>query len=150
MREAIALGEQGMQAGAGGPFGAVVVKDGKVIGRGQNRVLQSSDPTAHAEVVAIREACASLGAFQLTGCALYSSCEPCPMCLGAVYWARPEALYFAASREDAAAIEFDDAWLYHELTLAITDRNMPTHQLCRDEAAAMMRAWLDKADRTPY
>src|SRR6187402_191609 len=115
MLEAIELSFQGQRAGKGGPFGAVVVKDGKIIGRGFNQVTSNNDPTAHAEVVAIRDACKNLNDFQLAGCEIYTSCEPCPMCLGAIYWARPDKVYYANTRQDAADIDFDDSMIYEEL-----------------------------------
>ncbi len=151
LREAIALARAGMERGDGGPFGCVIVKDGAVIGRGNNRVTSSHDPTAHAEVVAIREACAALGSFQLTGCVLYTSCEPCPMCLGAIYWARPERIVFAATRTDAADAGFDDQLIYDELPLAPEQRRIPTvPAVLRDEARAVFAAWKEKEDRVRY
>lgn len=150
MRHAISLGATGMASGCGGPFGAVVVRDGQIIGEGFNRVLADKDPTAHAEVVAIRRACHTLGHFQLEGCTLYASCEPCPMCLGAIYWARPDRLLFAAGREDAARLGFDDAFIYRELVLPPNARKIPTAQLGASEAVRMMEAWVDKSDRTMY
>lgn len=150
LQEALRLAQQGLDAGDGGPFGAVVVKDGEIIGRGWNRVLGSNDPTAHAEVTAIREACAHLGSFQLDGCVIYSSCEPCPMCLGAIYWARPAALYFAATREDAAAAGFDDAHIYHELPLPLEQRSIPMQRIPLEGSDELFRQWLDSPDRIPY
>ena len=150
LRRAVDLAERGVAAGDGGPFGAVVVLDGEVIAEGWNRVLGTNDPTAHAEVTAIRAACAALGSFQLPGAVVYASCEPCPMCLGAVYWARPAALYFAASRHDAARAGFSDADIYDELTLPSGARTLPFHQLEVPGAVEVFRAWLDKADRTLY
>lgn len=125
LRQAIAEAVSGVRDKAGGPFGALVVKKGVVIGRGCNQVTSGNDPTAHAEVVAIRAACAALGSFQLQGCDVYASCEPCPMCLGALYWARPRAIYFAAGREDAAAAGFDDALIYQELSRPVEARQLP-------------------------
>src|SRR5258706_15243445 len=136
MREAIRISVEQMRAGQGGPFGAVVVKDGRIIARGWNRVTTSHDPTAHAEVTAIREACRALGDFRLTECELYSSCEPCPMCLGAIYWARIQRLYFAAGRQDAAEAGFDDEFIYREGPLAPAERRLPTRQLLRPVAGA--------------
>lgn len=150
LKEALRLAKEGMAAGQGGPFGAVVVKDGEIIGRGYNRVLGSNDPTAHAEVTAIREACSHLGSFQLEGCVIYSTCEPCPMCLGAIYWARPDALYFAATREDAAAAGFDDAHIYRELALPLEARSIPMERLDLPGTAELFRQWLEDPDHIPY
>lgn len=148
MRRAIVEGETGMAGGLGGPFGAVVVKDGVVVAAQHNRVVSDQDPTAHAEVLAIRQACRSLGTRALRGCEIYASCEPCPMCLGAIYWARLDRLYYAASREDAAAIGFDDAHIYSELDTPSQKRQLPAEQLLKDDARAMMQAWLSvPADR---
>jgi guanine deaminase len=127
-----------------------VVKDGKVIASGANEVTSSNDPTAHAEVVAIRKACEVLGTFQLDGCEIYCSCEPCPMCLGAIYWSRPSKVYFANTKHDAAAIEFDDHFIYKELDLAIHERSLPTSQLLRDEALVAFEAWKKSSIRTDY
>lgn len=150
MQRAIELSRVHMEAGEGGPFGAVVVKDGLIVGEGWNRVTSSQDPTAHAEVVAIRRACERLGTFQLRGCEIYTSCEPCPMCLGAVYWARLDRLWYANGRADAAAIQFDDEWLYREVALPAEARRLPSRQLLRDEALDVFRAWAKKPDKTPY
>lgn len=150
MREAIRLSVEKMRAGCGGPFGAVVVREGRIIGRGWNQVTTSNDPTAHAEVVAIREACRHLGDFRLAGCELYASCEPCPMCLGAAYWARVDRLYFAAGRQDAADAGFDDEFLYGEIALPFSQRRLATAQGLRDEALAAFAEWKAKADRIPY
>jgi len=150
LREAIALAREGMQSGLGGPFGALVVRDGEVIGRGQNRVTSTMDPTAHAEVVAIREACRHLGHFQLEGCILYSSCEPCPMCLGAIYWARPDRVYYAGSREDAAAAGFDDDLIYRELPLPPAERRIPMHSMLGEEARALFEEWIAFPGKLPY
>lgn len=151
LREAIALAREGMDRNEGGPFGCVIVKDGQVIGRGNNRVTSSNDPTAHAEVVAIREACRSLGAFQLDGCTLYTSCEPCPMCLGAIYWARPDRIVFAATREDAAEAGFDDQLIYDELPLPPEQRRIPTQaRVLRKEAQAVFEDWRTKEDKVRY
>lgn len=150
LREAIQLAEAGMQRGDGGPFGCVIVKDGAIIGRGNNRVTSTNDPTAHAEVVAIREACAALGNFQLTGCTLYTSCEPCPMCLGAIYWARPDRIVFAATRQDAADAGFDDSLIYDELPLTPERRRILTQQDLRDEAQAVFLLWRGKSDKVAY
>ena len=150
MREAIRISVEQMRAGQGGPFGAVVVKDGRIIARGWNRVTTAHDPTAHAEMMAIREACRALGDFRLTGCELYSSCEPCPMCLGAIYWARLERLYFAADRRDAAEAGFDDEFIYREGPLAPGQRRLPTVQVLREAAVQAFAEWKTKADKVPY
>jgi guanine deaminase len=150
LREAIRVARARMLAGRGGPFGAIVAKDGVVIARGWNAVTSSNDPTAHAEVVAIRRACRKLGTFQLAGCVLYSSCEPCPMCLAAAYWARVERLVLAASRDDAARAGFDDAFIYDEVPLALEERSLPTTQLLRAEGVVVFDEWLAKPDRVPY
>ena len=150
MQAAIDQARKGMEAGEGGPFGAIVVKDGVIVGRGNNKVTSSNDPTAHAEVTAIRDACKNLNSFQLDGCVLYSSCEPCPMCLGAIYWARPDKLYFACSREDAAEIGFDDDFIYKEIPLPIHKRKIDTAQLMQEEGLSVFKAWTDKEDREMY
>src|SRR5688572_3109691 len=129
MREAIRLSITNVDTGNGGPFGAVIVKNGKIIARGANSVLSNNDPTAHAEVVAIREACNVLGSFQLDGCEIYTSCEPCPMCLGAIYWARPDKVYYANTKEDAAKIDFDDAHIYEELEFPLSERKLKFEQI---------------------
>ena len=150
MKVAIQLAIEGVHNGLGGPFGAVVVKDGLIIGKGQNRVLADRDPTAHAEVVAIRQACEHLGHFQLEGCVIYTSCEPCPMCLGALYWARPSRIVFGSGREDAASISFDDAFIYRELDHHHSQRHIPTQQMMREEALKAFQVWVDKEDKTRY
>jgi guanine deaminase len=150
MREAIQLSIDSMRAGNGGPFGAVIVKDGKIIAKGSNRVTSTNDPTAHAEVVAIREACKVLNTFQLTGCEIYTSCEPCPMCLGAIYWARPDKMYYANTKSDAAAIGFDDQFIYKELELDMDDRHLPTEQMLNDEALVAFKEWEQKTDKIDY
>ncbi len=150
MREAIAMAKKGMNSNAGGPFGAVVVKDGKVVGRGHNMVLRTNDPTAHAEVVAIRDACKNLGDFQLEGCVIYTSCEPCPMCMGAIYWARPSKVYYACTKNDAADIGFDDDFIYKELDVPLSRRKIPSFPLLRDEALPLFRGWTEKEDKTLY
>lgn len=150
MREAIRLSQEKMRAGCGGPFGAVVVHDGEIIARGWNQVTSSGDPTAHAEIVAVREACRHRRDFQLAGCELYTSCEPCPMCLGAIYWARLDRLYFAAGRQDAAAAGFDDAFLYTELNLPLRERRLATTQILREEALPVFAEWRAKPDKIPY
>jgi tRNA(Arg) A34 adenosine deaminase TadA len=150
MREAIRLSREGMEKNEGGPFGCIVVKDGKIVGRGNNKVSSSNDPTAHAEVTAIRDACRNLGTFQLSGCDIYTSCEPCPMCLGAIYWARPDRVFFANTRHDAAAIGFDDSMIYEEMALDMALRKIPLRSLCREEALDVFRAWKEKDDKTLY
>jgi tRNA(Arg) A34 adenosine deaminase TadA len=150
MARAIELALRGVEANDGGPFGCVVVKDGVVIGEGNNRVTSTNDPTAHAEVVAIRNACQSLNNFQLDGCVIYTSCEPCPMCLGAIYWARPSAVFYAGSREDAAAAGFDDALIYREIETPIEERKLKMHQIMRDEAKNAFRLWIEKEDKIEY
>ena len=150
MREAIRLSIEKMQAGFGGPFGAVVVKDGQIIARGFNQVTATRDPTCHAEVDAIRKACQALGTFRLDGCDLYSSCEPCPMCLGAIYWARPARVFYGNTKADAAAVGFDDQFIYDEIEKPLAERRLPMHQLLRDEALAGFRAWEQHGNKTPY
>jgi tRNA(Arg) A34 adenosine deaminase TadA len=150
MREAIRCSAQGMENNEGGPFGAVVVKDGKIIGRGNNCVTSSNDPTAHAEVVAIRDACRNLGHFQLDDCVLYTSCEPCPMCLGAIYWARPSKVYYACTRADAAHVGFDDDMIYREIPMPIEQRHISMTQLLRQEALEVFDRWQQKTDKTAY
>jgi guanine deaminase len=150
MREAIRLARENMRAGAGGPFGAVVVKDGVIIGRGWNQVTSANDPTAHAEVMAIRAACQARGDFRLNGAAIYTSCEPCPMCLSAIYWARIERVYFAGTREDAAAAGFDDALLYREVALPLGERTIPFNALLREEALTAFAEWNAKPDKVRY
>ena len=150
MREAIALSIKGMKNGEGGPFGCVIVKNSVVIGRGNNRVTSTNDPTAHAEVVAIRDACQKLSSFQLDGCTIYTSCEPCPMCLGAIYWARPDRIIYACTREDAAAIDFDDDFLYKELVTPMSERRIPILPLLREEGLVAFKAWKNMVNRTAY
>lgn len=150
LRRTLELARLGSEAGAGGPFGAVIVKDGEVIAESWNTVLATHDPTAHAEVNALRAACARLGTFHLEGCILYASCEPCPMCLAAAYWARVERIVFANRREDAAAIGFSDAELYRELTLPLEARTIPTERVELPDALAPMRNWLDNPKRELY
>lgn len=149
MREALRLATESVERG-GGPFGAVIVKDGEIIARGSNRVTSSSDPTAHAEIVAIRQACERLGSFQLEGCDVYSSTEPCPMCMGALYWARPGRVFYASDRGDAAAAGFDDQFIYDELARAVEARDLEIHQLRVDGAGDEFRAWNSKEDRVEY
>lgn len=150
LRKAINLAEEGMRQNSGGPFGAVVVKEGMVVAEAYNAVTSTKDPTAHAEMVAIREACKSLDSFQLTGCTLYTSCEPCPMCLGAIYWARLDRVVYAADRTDAAVIHFDDEFIYEEIDKKIADRSVPFEQSLRDEAVEVFRKWDRKKDKIDY
>jgi guanine deaminase len=150
MLRAIELAIANVQSGRGGPFAAVVVRDGRVLGEGTNSVTASNDPTAHAEVVAIRAACAAIGTFQLDGCDLYTTCEPCPMCLGAIYWARPARVYFASTAADAAAAGFDDAFIYEQITLPLAERKIPFLEMMREESLACFRAWAEKPDRIDY
>jgi guanine deaminase len=150
MREVIRLSIENIRSGKGGPFAALVVKDGMIIARGTNIVTSANDPTAHAEVVAIREACKTLGSFQLVGCEIYSSCEPCPMCLGAIYWARPERVLYGNSKEDAAEIDFDDSFIYEEFPKKMSDRRIPMEQLLHEEALAGFEEWKKKADKLKY
>lgn len=150
MFEAIELSIRNVRDGKGGPFAAIVVKDGRVIARGTNLVTSTSDPTAHAEIVAIREACKALKSFQLDGCEIYTSCEPCPMCIGAIYWARPAKIYFGSTRQDAAKIGFDDSLIYNEITKSIWKRKIPMIQCMREEALAAFREWQEKADKIAY
>ena len=149
MRRAIALARESVASG-GGPFGAVVARDGRIVSEGRNRVTVWNDPTAHAEVVAIREACRALSTFQLEGCSVYSSCEPCPMCLGALYWARPARLLFACTRDDAAAAGFDDELIYRELVLPIDARRLPTSTLLRTEGLTAFADWRSASTRRDY
>lgn len=150
MAEAIRLSVANVEEGKGGPFGAVIVKDGKIIARGVNNVTGGNDPTAHAEVVAIRNACQVLGSFQLDGCEIYTSCEPCPMCLGAIYWARPDKMYYANSKEDAAAIEFDDQFIYEEMARPIGERKLFTQQMMRGEAMEAFEKWKTSLKKIEY
>ena len=150
MEEAIRLSISNVEEGKGGPFGAVVVKDGKIIARGVNLVTTNNDPTAHAEVVAIREACKVLDTFQLDGCEIYTSCEPCPMCLGAIYWTRPAKLFYANTKEDATAINFDDQFIYEEMARPITERKLFTQQIMREEALEAFKKWSESNIKTEY
>jgi tRNA(Arg) A34 adenosine deaminase TadA len=150
MRRAIALATENVLSDAGGPFGAVVVCDGKIIATGVNLVTSTNDPTAHAEVVAIRAACKALGSFQLHGCTVYTSCEPCPMCLTAIYWARCDAIYYGSSAADAAAAGFDDSFLYEEVKRPIDQRTIPTKRLLGDEAIESFNTWRAKTDKIEY
>jgi len=150
MARAIQLSVESVHSGRGGPFGAVIVRNGEIIAEGVNRVTSSNDPTAHAEVVAIRQACTKLGTFELKDCELYTSCEPCPMCLGAIYWARLSRIYYANTAADAAAIGFDDSFIYSELQVIPTERRVPAQQMMHEEALAAFRAWAEKPDKKPY
>src|SRR6266478_4750563 len=150
MRRAIAMALENVRSGSGGPFAAVIVKENRIIAEGTNRVTRSNDPTAHAEVVAIREACRVLADFQLTGCDLYTTCEPCSMCLGAIYWARPARIFFAATAADAAAAGFDDAFIYDELKIAPAGRRIPMAQILRDDSLAIFSVWKQQENKTPY
>ena len=150
MKEAIRLSIANVTEGKGGPFAAVVVKDGKIIARGVNSVTSTNDPTAHAEVVAIRNACKELNSFQLDDCNIYSSCEPCPMCLGAIYWARPARLFYANTKIDAANIQFDDQFIYEEIARPINERKLFTKQLLRDEAIEAFKLWKDSKAKIGY
>jgi tRNA(Arg) A34 adenosine deaminase TadA len=150
LREAIRLSVEKMEANEGGPFGAVVVRNGEVVGRGWNRVTSTNDPTAHAEVVAIRDACSRLKTFSFAGCEIYSSCEPCPLCLAAIYWSRLDRIYYAATCDDAAVAGFDDRSFYHEIRKPAGERAIPMEQALRDEALLALHAWAKKADRVRY
>jgi tRNA(Arg) A34 adenosine deaminase TadA len=150
MRAAIQLSRQKMLAGAGGPFGAVIVLDGHIIARGWNRVTSANDPTAHAEITAIRAACRKLQTFQLDDCELYTSCEPCPMCLAAIYWARCKKVFYANSRRDAARIQFDDELIYREVARPVSQRKIPMQQMLRPEALSVFTEWQAKADKIRY
>jgi guanine deaminase len=150
MRMAIELSESGVKEGLGGPFGCIVVKAGKVIGVGSNSVLATNDPTAHAEVVAIREACKNLGTHQLQGCTVFASCEPCPMCLGAIYWARPDKVYYANRKEDAASVGFDDDFIYQEINLPPASRKIPFVHTISEEARKAFELWTEKENKTLY
>jgi tRNA(Arg) A34 adenosine deaminase TadA len=150
MKKAIALATGNVVSGAGGPFGAVVVRDGQIIATGVNQVTSTNDPTAHAEVVAIRAACKALGDFQLTGCVVYTSCEPCPMCLAALYWSRCDAIFFGNSAADAMAAGFDDSFLYEEIAQPLDQRKIPTRRLLGEEAMESFNAWRAKTDKIEY
>jgi len=150
MARAIQLSIDNVRTGSGGPFGAVVAKDGKIIAEGVNSVTATNDPTAHAEIIAIREACKKLGAFELIGCEIYTSCEPCPMCLGAIYWARPDRVYFGNTAADAANAGFDDSHIYDEIPKAHPDRQIPMMQMMRDEAIEAFRAWEKEVKKVRY
>lgn len=150
MRRAIALSLENVRSGRGGPFAAIVVRGDKVIAEGTNQVTSKNDPSAHAEVLAVRTACSVLKHFQLIGCEIYTSCEPCPMCLGLIYWARPDKVYYANTAEDATAIGFDDSRIYHEFASPPAHRSIAMVQMLRDEALAAFRAWQAKADKILY
>ncbi len=150
MERAIELAKTGMKTGSGGPFGCVIVKNEKVIAEGFNEVVSSNDPTSHAEIVAIRRACKKLHSFQLTGCEIYASCEPCPMCLGAIYWARPERVFFASTRKDAAKAGFDDEFIYEELHIDPGLRKIPMLHTGNREALNVFKEWAEKEDKTEY
>lgn len=150
MKAAVNAALKGMDNNEGGPFGCVVVKDGEIVGRGNNKVTSTNDPTAHAEVNAIRDACKNLNSFQLEGCEIYTSCEPCPMCLGAIYWARPDKVYYGSNQIDAANIGFDDEFIYKEIPLPYTERSIPFQQLGRKVALEAFIKWEEKEDKTKY
>lgn len=147
---AVDLSRRGMQRGDGGPFGAIVVKGEEVVGEGWNQVLEHNDPTAHAEVMAIRNACKQLGTFQLNDCDIFTSCEPCPMCLGAIYWARPQRVYYANTKEDATAIDFDDSFIYEEINVPHAEKRIPFISLPSDDAKAVFREWKEKGTSILY
>ncbi|MCK1982916.1 MULTISPECIES: nucleoside deaminase [Peribacillus] len=150
MEMAVQLAYENVLAKNGGPFGAIIVKDGKVVGRGCNNVTTANDPTAHAEVQAIRDACRNLDSFQLTDCEIYTSCEPCPMCIGAIYWARPKAIYYACTKEDAANIGFDDHFIYQELALPMENRTMKMKQLSFNDHDLPFRTWETNNEKVKY
>jgi tRNA(Arg) A34 adenosine deaminase TadA len=150
MSTAVKAALQGMSNNEGGPFGCIVVKDGEVIGSGNNKVTSTNDPTAHAEVTAIRDACKNIGSFQLNGCIIYTSCEPCPMCLGAIYWARPDKVYYGSNQQDAANIGFDDAFIYKEIPLPYEERSIPFEQVGRKIALEPFEKWTEKQDKIKY
>jgi guanine deaminase len=150
MARAIELSLDNVRTGRGGPFGAVVVKDGKIVAESANNVTGTNDPTAHAEVLAIREACKALGAFELTGCEIYTSCEPCPMCLGAIYWARPDRVYYGNTAADAAKVGFDDSFIYDEISRPADKRKIPMTQIMHNEAIEGFRAWEKSSKKVPY
>lgn len=150
MARAIELSVENVHSGRGGPFAALVVQGGKIIAEAGNAVTSANDPTAHAEISAIRKACAVLGAFELRGCEIYTSCEPCPMCLGAIYWARPDRVFFACSAADAAQAGFDDSLIYTEIERPHSERKIPFQSIMREEALSAFRAWKQKQDKTPY
>lgn len=150
MQEAVKLALENVLSNHGGPFGAVVVKDGKIVGVGRNEVTAANDPTAHAEVQAIRDACKHLGDFQLTDCDIYTSCEPCPMCLGAIYWARPRAVYYACTKEDAAKINFDDQFIYEEISRPYEKRSIPMIRMSPAGSERPFQAWAESGNKVDY
>ncbi len=150
MERAVELARKGSESGKGGPFGAVVVKDGVIVGEGSNMVSATNDPSAHAEVVAIRNACRTLNDFQLTGCVIYTSCEPCPMCLGAIYWARPKQVFFASLKKDAAQAGFDDAFIYDEIQASPKNRQIPMHFVPDNSVLAIFRNWISNPNKVSY
>jgi guanine deaminase len=150
MARAIELSVENVRTGRGGPFGAVVVKDSKILAEAANNVTRTNDPTAHAEILAIREACKKLGAFELAGCEIYTSCEPCPMCLGAIYWARPDRVYYGNTAADAAKVGFDDSFIYDEIPLPLERRKIPMVRMMQDEAIEGFRAWEKSIKKVPY
>ncbi len=150
MKQAINLSRRGVTTNEGGPFGCVIVKGEEIVGRGWNMVTSTNDPTAHAEVVAIRDACKNLQTFQLNDCEIYTSCEPCPMCMGAIYWARPQRVYYANTREDAASIGFDDSFIYDEISCALPVRKIKMLRVAGDEALEVFKEWHHKTDKTAY
>ncbi|MCB2208212.1 MAG: nucleoside deaminase [Bacteroidetes bacterium] len=150
MEEAIQLASQNLKLNQGGPFGAIIVKNGQVVGKGMNKVTATNDPTAHAEVEAIRDATKNLNTFNLEGCEIYASCEPCPMCLGAIYWARIDKLYYAGTKDDAAKADFDDSMIYKELCLPKEKRLIPSSQMMREEAVKLFEEWIKTENKIPY
>jgi len=150
MSKAIVLAESNVKTLKGGPFGAVVVKNGEIVGKGSNQVTVNNDPTAHAEVVAIRDAAKNLGTFDLSGCEIYSSCEPCPMCLGAIYWAHMDKLFYAATKDDAAKANFDDSFIYKEFALSKEDRSIPSVQMMREDAVKVFEEWIKEENKVTY
>lgn len=150
MRRAIELAQVGIDKGEGGPFGCVIVKNGEIVGEGNNKVTSTNDPTAHAEVVAIRNACQNLQTFQLEDCVIYTSCEPCPMCLGAIYWARPKQIFYACNKSDAANVDFDDQFIYEEIERPTEERHIKTVNFLREEGLKVFENWANKTDKTEY
>ena len=150
MAEAIKLAADNLLTGNGGPFGAVVVKDGEIVGRGSNSVTSTNDPTAHAEVNAIRDACKNLNTFQLDDCEIYTSCEPCPMCLGAIYWARPKKIYYACTKVDAANAGFDDSFIYEEINIPLSERSIPANQMMQADALDIFKNWIEMENKIEY
>ncbi|MFN3329969.1 MAG: nucleoside deaminase [Pyrinomonadaceae bacterium] len=150
MLHAIELAKRGVASNAGGPFGAVIVRDGEIVGEGWNQVTSTNDPTAHAEIVAIRDACRRLGRFHLDDCVIYTSCEPCPMCLGAIYWARLKKIFYACDRKDAANIGFSDDLIYKEINISPQDRLIPAVNFLREKGLEAFQAWAEKQDKVPY